>query len=305
MEPNPVLKKLGFSPRDRVAIIHLDDIGMCQAGVEAYAELLDFGLISCAAVMVPCPWFPAVAEFARAHPAADLGIHLTLNCEYDAYRWGAVSTRDPASGLLDGEGFMHRHSADTQAQAGPAAVEQEMEAQLLRALAAGMSPTHADTHMGTVAHPKFMASYIALALKYKVAPMMVRLDEAGWRRLAGEQSGVALDDSSLVLAAQMVRSLEEMGVPLVDGISGLSLEADPETRLAQAKAAFDALPPGITHFIIHAAKDTPELRAITPSWPCRVADYRTFLMPELRDYVRSSGVQVTGYRALQSVMGCS
>jgi len=302
MEPNPVLNKLGFSPRDRLVIIHLDDIGMCQASVAACAELFEFGLISSGAVMVPCPWFPAAAEFARAHPQADLGVHMTLNSEWETYRWAPVSTRDPASGLLDEQGFFHRQSAPTQAQADPETVTQELEAQILHALAAGIVPTHADTHMGTVAHPRFMASYLALAIKYRVPPMMLRLDEDGWRRVLGEYAVTALDDATIGLAGQMVRSLEEMGVPLLDGISSLQLDADPESRLAQAKAAFDALGPGITHFIIHAAVDTPELRAITPDWPCRVADYRTFLLPELRRHIRDSGVHVIGYRTLQSVM---
>lgn len=302
MEPNPVLKKLGFSPKDRVVIIHLDDIGMCQATVEACAELVEFGLVSSGSVMVPCPSFLAAAEFARAQPQADLGVHLTLNSEYETYRWGPVSTRDPATGLLDEQGFFHRQSAQTQARADPAAVERELEAQILLALNAGIVPTHADTHMGTVAHIKFMQSYIALALKYRVPPMMLRLDEEGWRRVAGEHTGTALDDTTIGLAVQMVRSLEQLNVPLLDAIAGLSLEADPDTRLAQARQAFDALRPGITHFIIHAAKDTPELRAITPSWPCRVADYHTFLNTALQAHIRSSGLHVIGYRALQATM---
>ena len=94
MDPSPVLKKLGFSPRDRVAIIHVDDIGMCQASVEAYADLFGFGLISSGAVTVPCPWFLAAAEFARVHPQVDPGVHLTLNREYQTYRWGSISTRE-------------------------------------------------------------------------------------------------------------------------------------------------------------------------------------------------------------------
>jgi predicted glycoside hydrolase/deacetylase ChbG (UPF0249 family) len=303
MEPNPVLKKLGLSPKERVAIIHVDDIGMCQAGVDAHADLFEFGLISSGAVMVPCPWFLAAAEFARGHPQVDLGVHLTLNSEWDTYRWGPVSTRDPGTGLLDEQGFFHRQSAQTQALADPTAVAQELEAQMQRALAAGIVPTHADTHMGTVAHVRFMQTYIALALKYKVPPMMLRLDEEGWRRLATEHTGPALDDAAVGQAVQMVRSLEEMGVPLLDAISALQLDADPGSRLDQAKRALDALRPGITHFIIHAAKDTPELRAITPDWRCRVADYQTFLKDELRGHVLGSGVRVIGYRAIQSVMG--
>jgi len=303
MDPNPVLKKLGLADTDRAVIIHVDDIGMCQAGVEAFADLFAFGLVSSGAIMVPCPWFLAAAEFARTHPQADLGVHLTLNAEWKTYRWGPVSTRAPESGLMDDQGYFHRASAQTQAQADPDAAARELEAQIQRALAAGIAPTHADTHMGTDAHMKFMQSYIQLALKYKVPPMMLRLDEEGWRRLTNEQKGPALDEPAIQLAAQMVRSLEEMGVPLLDGIGGLRLDADPDSRLEQARRAFDGLGPGITHFIIHAAKDTPELRAITSDWACRVADFRTFLMEELRAHIHRLGLNVIGYRAIQAVMG--
>ena len=157
MNPNPTLRKLGFAADDRVAIIHADDIGMCQATLTAFADLLDFGLVSCGAVMAPCPWFPSVAAYAAAHPNADIGVHLTLNCEYSAYRWGALSTRDPASGMLDADGCFFRLPADTQLHADPAAVQAELEAQVAHTLAAGIDVSHIDTHMGTVAHRKFAA----------------------------------------------------------------------------------------------------------------------------------------------------
>jgi chitin disaccharide deacetylase len=89
---NSALRHLGFGPRDRVVIIHADDIGMCQATLPALADLLDFGLLSSAAVMVPCPWFPAAAAFCRAHPVVDMGVHLTLNAEWSTYRWGPVAS---------------------------------------------------------------------------------------------------------------------------------------------------------------------------------------------------------------------
>ena len=103
MQPNPILKKLGFSEDDRVVIIHTDDIGMCQASVEAFADMVDFGLISSGAVMMPCPWALAAAKYARLNPQADLGIHLTLTSEWELYRWGPLSTRSQATGLLDPE----------------------------------------------------------------------------------------------------------------------------------------------------------------------------------------------------------
>ena len=154
MRTNPVLKKLGLTPEDRAVIIHADDIGMCQATVTAYADLMDFGLVSSGAVMVPCPWFPYAADYCRQHPDVDTGVHLTLTSEWDSYRWGPISTRDPASGLVDDEGCFYRSVAEAQEYGQPDAVQREMQAQVERALAAGIDVTHVDTHMGTVAAPQ-------------------------------------------------------------------------------------------------------------------------------------------------------
>jgi len=302
VQPNPVLKKLGYSDSDRLVILHADDLGMCQASVAAAAELFEFGLISSGAVMVPCPWFLEAAEYSRQHPVADLGVHLTLTSEWETYRWGPVSTRDPGSGLLDEQGFFHHRSDQTQAKADPKAALHELAAQVEKALAAGIRPTHVDTHMGTVAHPKFMQGYVRLALQYGVPPMMLRLDADGWRELLSSNTGAALDEAVIAEAVQLVRELEEMGVPLVDGIAGLSLDVDPDERVDQAVSALEALPAGLTHFVFHPSKDTPELRAITPDWPCRVADYQAFSSPRLKEKIRQMGVQVIGYRALKELM---
>ena len=297
MRSNPVLSNLGFADTDRVAIIHVDDVGMCQASIAAFAELWSFGLITCGAVMMPCPWSLEAAKFACLHPEADLGVHLTLNSEWETYRWGPVSTRDPATGLLDEQGCLHRSSAAVQQQADPAAVQRELAAQIELARANGIQPTHADTHMGTVAHPKFIQSYLQTAMQYGLPPMMLRLDEAGWRRL-----NLGLDEETIAQVVRMIVTLEDMGLPLLDNITGMPLDTDPALRFEHTKAVFDSLPAGFTHFIMHAAQDTPELRAITPDWACRAADYRTFLRDDLRQYLRQIGVQTIGYRAIQALM---
>jgi chitin disaccharide deacetylase len=294
MKPNPVLRKLGFADSDRVAIIHTDDLGMCQATLTALADLVDFGLISSGAVMVPCPWFPQLAEYCRQHPGVDIGVHLTLTSEWDSYRWGPISTRDGASGLLDAEGYFHRRSEEVQ-HADPQAVQLEIQAQVDRARAAGIDVTHIDTHMGAVAHAKFAPAYVQLALQQRVPAMIARLDEAGWRE-------VGLDAETAAFARLFVQQLEEQWIPLLDHVLALPLDR-PENRVAQAQQAFGSLRPGLTHFIIHPAQDTPELRAITPTdWQSRVADYEAFCSQELMDYVKQSGVQVIGYRALQQLM---
>jgi predicted glycoside hydrolase/deacetylase ChbG (UPF0249 family) len=298
MQPNPVLKKLGFSNDDRVAIIHTDDIGMCQASVDAFAEMVDFGLISSGAVMVPCPWFLEAAKYGAAHPEADMGAHMTLTSEWDTYRWGPVSTRDPETGLLDEQGFFHKTSEAVWEHANPEAAIAELDMQIQRALQAGMTLTHIDTHMGSVAHPAFIPGYVQLAIKYGIPPMVPRLTA---KELVSQQN---VDEETAAMVLGMVNTLEEMGIPLIDSLSGLELEVAAD-RFEQAKQALRALKPGITHFIIHPSKDTPELRHITSSWDCRVADYETFTSEATRDFIRNEGIQIIGYRDLKKLMPAS
>jgi predicted glycoside hydrolase/deacetylase ChbG (UPF0249 family) len=289
-----MLKKLGLADTDRLAIIHTDDIGMCQASVEAFADLEEVGIISSGAVMVPCPWFLHAADYAHRHPQADLGVHLTLTSEWKTYRWGPVSTRDPDSGMLDGEGFFYHLSNLAQEHGDPGAVELELTTQVERAIWAGMVPTHVDTHMGSVAHPKFMSIYIQLAIKFNLPPMIFRLDEAGWR-------AAGLEPEFAQMAAGLIQQLEGSGLPLLDVLGGMHLDTD-ENRLERTMQAFSELQPGITHFIIHPCKDTPELRAITPDWRCRVADYQNFMNEDLQRHIHKIGVHVIGYRALKELM---
>ena len=297
MRPNPVLEKLGYSSDDRIAIIHTDDIGMCQASISAFIELWDFGLISSGAAMVPCPWFPEAAAFCRENPQVDMGVHLTLTSEWESYRWGPISTRDPDSGMIDLEGFFYQTSAQAQEFGDPQAVQLELRAQVERAIALGIDPTHIDTHMGSVAHPKFLPGYLQLVMQYAAPPMIMRMDEQGWLDFG-------LEPETAKLAALVVAQTEEQGIPLLDHMGHLELDQAPtrQERISYAKRSFDELKPGITHFSIHPSKDTPELRAITPDWSCRVADYQAFKSEELWDHIQQSGIHVIGYRTLKELM---
>jgi predicted glycoside hydrolase/deacetylase ChbG (UPF0249 family) len=297
---NPALRRLGFSDGDRVVIVHADDVGMCQATLPALAGLVDCGLVSSAATMVPCPWFPQVAAFCRAHPGVDMGVHLTTTCEYSSYRWGPLSTRDPASGLMESDGGFHQTARAAGEHGRPAGVQKEMEAQLARATAAGIDVTHVDSHMLVAWHPKFLAGYVSLARQNRIPAFLLRPEPEMWRSL-GHEGWIPSGKKMSELAVRLGTELEVDGWPLHDGVFMMPLDR-PEDRVELAKQALDRLPPGLTHFVLHPAVDSPELRAITEDWPSRVADYQAFTSAELRRHVRQSGLQVIGYRALRDLL---
>src|SRR5258706_13372337 len=70
-------EKLGY-PRDaKLLIVHADDLGVTHSVNAASIHALESGGINSASLMVPCPWFPEIAAYAKSHPTAAFGLHLT------------------------------------------------------------------------------------------------------------------------------------------------------------------------------------------------------------------------------------
>ncbi len=294
MSSNPLLKKLGYSETDRLVIMHVDDIGMTYAGIQAFKDLWEFGTISSGAVMAPCPWFPAAAEMCRADPNLDVGVHATLNSEWDLYRWAPISTRDPECGLVDSEGYFPREPEEVQKKALPEVVAAELEAQVERALAAGIDVTHIDTHMGTITHPAFVQPYLQAGMGHVIPKMVPRASAIGFHI-------VGIDDSALTIYSPVLNQLEAEGVPMLDGLFAMPLKHDND-HIGVAKKLFSEIPEGITHFLFHPAIDTPELRASCPDWKARVANYYAFMSTELKAFIQGCGVHLIGYRPLREAM---
>lgn len=298
MESNPLLKKLGLGPNDRAVILHADDVGLCQAGLEAYTELVDFGLLSSASVMVPCAWFPATAAYCRENAAkVDMGVHITFNSEWPAMRWAPLSTRDPASGLLDDDGYFPATAEALHARVDPEAAQREIQAQVERALAAGIDVTHMDSHMFAVASPPIFQAYVQTALQYRIPPLLVRGQASDLYYLEQGESAMEAPDE----IANYMNRLQEQGLPVLDTLYLTPLNTD-EDRVAVAQRLLTRLAPGITYLIFHPAKDTPEMHALASDWKARVADYEGLKNDALRKAFQDAGVHIIGWRVLRDLM---
>src|SRR5205814_278148 len=145
-----LVERLGY-PRDaKLLIVHADDLGAAHSINSASIKALESGLVSSASIMVPCPWLPEIAAYARAHPEIDFGLHLTLTSEWNLYRWGPVLGTELVPSLLDGNGYLYPLENEAAAHMDIKEAEAEIRAQIARARALGIQPTHLDSHMGTL-----------------------------------------------------------------------------------------------------------------------------------------------------------
>ncbi len=198
--------------------------------------------------MVPCPW---ARDAAAQYRGEDVGVHLTLNAEWETYRWGPI-THSPS--LLDGDGGFPRTLDDVWDHADLEEVRKECRAQIERAIFWGFDVSHLDSHMGTLQlRPEFFDVYLELAVDFGL-PL----------RMAGA-SGEALVG---------------LPVPAAGGRGGRRLPPTTSctphvgSRRAIERTLFD-LRPGVTEVYFHPAVDTDELRASHPDWPGRVEDHAT------------------------------
>ena len=295
---NPILKKMGFSKQDKVMIIHADDVGITQSSVDAYLELLDFGTISSGSTMVPCPWFPEVARVFKENPGLDLGLHLTLNCEYETYRWRPISTISQESGLIDENGYFKQDRHEVMKTANLESVAKEIEAQLRVALNSGVNPTHVDSHSGTLWTPKLINLYLDFYENHQVLPVVFNPKDSIDPMLQG-MLGVFND------SLDKIDNMAKNGHPLVDGISGLPVEHtyDRKDRLDLAKHILGNVQSGeLTHFAFHPMKNTPESHGLKRYSDGRIGDYEVFMQKELKDFMKDIGIQLIGYKDVLKYM---
>jgi predicted glycoside hydrolase/deacetylase ChbG (UPF0249 family) len=267
-------EKLGYAPDARLLIVNCDDLGSTRSANVAIYEALRDGLATSSTLMVPCPWARDAAAMYRGE---DVGVHLTLNAEWETYRWGPI-THSPS--LLDGDGGFPRTVQDVWDHADLDEVRKECRAQIERAIYWGFDVSHLDAHMGTLQlRADFFDVYLEMAVDFGLPLRMAggsaeRMIGFPYRRLAREE-GVMFTDHFVYTSVGSRREIEKV---------------------------LNDLQPGVTEVYLHPAIDSDELRASHPDWPNRVEDHALLTNdPTFSDLIARAGAKLIGYRELREL----
>ncbi len=284
-------ERLGYKATDKLLILHADDVGMCHSVNVATTEAMEKGVVTCASIMIPCPWMPEIAAYCRAHPDADFGLHLTLTSEWQTYRWRPVTPITEVPGLVDKEGFLPRTVEEVAAHSNPAEVEKEIRAQIERAKAFGIKPTHVDSHMGTLFVGPFLPVYTKVAKAMGIVPMLMKPTP---ERI--EQGKLLRIDP-----VKMEKDLSPQGYVFLDmlneSVKGDTLEARRDFIYNLLKT----LKPGVTEIIVHLILNDDEAKHITNSWQNRYNEYLIMTDPKTRQLIESLGIKLIGYKELSKI----
>ncbi len=279
----------------RYLIIHADDAGMSHSVNAATIDSMTKGAVSSASIMVPCPWFPEFAAYAKEHPELDYGIHLTLNAEWKYYRWGPVSPRDQVPSLVDKDGHLWDNIQQVAANVKANEVETELRAQIDRAKEFGVPLTHLDTHMGAViSRPDLLEIYVNLGIEYDLPVMFVRTFSA---EVAKEYPAL------LEKSDDLVRVLDRQGYPILNSIAQFYGGDTHEERKSNYLRTIRDLKPGVTQLIIHCGYDNEELRHITSSSERRDGDRRIFTDPVVMAELKNLGIEVISWKQFRQMNG--
>ena len=285
------------SAAERRLILHADDLGFSHAANRASIEMLEKGYVSSASIMMPCPWVPEIAAWARTHPEKDLGLHFTLTSEWKTMRWGPVASRDKVPGLLDPDGYMWMGVADVASRATPQEIELELRAQIEKAKTMGIRFTHFDTHMGTLyARPDYFAVFEKLGREYGVPILRIKPSEDS-RRNAPKATVDYILSLETKYQQEGTFRLDSL---LADPTGG---EKDYQRRRELYQKGLRAMPPGTHMLILHPAIIEEELKASTNTAIQRDGDYRTFSDPATVQLIKDLGIQLVGWKDVAPMAG--
>jgi len=282
----------------RTLVICGDDLGLHPAINAGVFRSHEEGPMRAASLVVTGGAVDEALRYAAAHDDLDVGVHLAL---LDVEPAG-----DPSAwqGLLDHRGlFPPSASAVGVARVAgwvsrnPDVAVAEFDAQLRRAAALGIQPTHVDGHNHLHLLPALARRVFGLCVEHGIG--WIRVPRAPVRRLLGRRWSAdrgGIKGTLVRLAGRAAaRQLGAAPVRTADHLVGLGLVGERVT-VRQALQLPGWLEEGVTEWMAHPAESSRPLEAAFPWGAGWGRELEVLCDPRLVDEIGSHGVRVTGFR---------
>jgi chitin disaccharide deacetylase len=282
---------LGYPRDSKLLIIHADDMGLSHSVNTACIKAFDSKGITSGSIMVPCPWAREIEGYVKAHPGIDVGIHLTLTSEWENYKWGGIMPSDQIPSLLNQEANFYATVEELGKVVKVAEAKKELEAQINKAIASGVRPTHIDTHMGSVmATPELIKVYLDLSDEYHLPVLFPR--------------------AYISMLPPDIAKIFESKIYLLDNLFMLDRSMVKSKWIDAYKTAIERMKPGLNHMIVHLGIDNDEMKAICSGHDDYGAEWRQkdldlVTSREFLDLLKANGIILIGWKQVRDVMNAS
>ena len=280
-----VLMMLGYKPDDKLLIIHADDLGLAHSVNVASIEAIENGAITSASIMVPCPWFGHIAQYAADHPEYCWGIHLTLTAEWEHYKWDGVSSSNEIQSILNDRTLMYPSVAEVVTHYKIDEVTKELRAQVDRAQMFGISLSHLDSHMGTLfSNEELFKAYLQLGNEYEL-PILLP-----YNRVPKEWN------------------IDELIGPYQVPVNQVVMLGSRVDSWSEAYDQFiTQMVPGLNEMIIHLGKDSPELQEVMvdhidfgATW--RQNDLDNVMSDHFKEMLKKNNIHLISWREIRDAI---
>lgn len=268
-------------------IVNADDFGFTPDVNRGIVEAHRNGILTATTLMANAAAFGDAVRLAGEDPSLDVGCHLVLI--------GGRSLLPPHCALPQSVPALLCALAARRIR-----VYDELSAQVRAILAAGLSPTHLDTHKHTHLAPPVLEAVGRVAEEFGIRwvrrpfdlPVTALRGRVPWLKRAASRGLGAI-------RGRFHRVLSAHGCRTTDYFAGFQITG--RFRTAELVRLIHELPEGVTEFMCHPGHCGEDLRrARTRLKESRERELEALLAPETRRALMECGVELTGYRALDA-----
>jgi predicted glycoside hydrolase/deacetylase ChbG (UPF0249 family) len=265
-------------------VVNADDFGFTPDVNRGILAAHRDGILTASTLMANGEAFDDAVRLARETPTLDVGCHLVLI--------SGRSAMPPHAPLPDSVPALLLALATGRIRA-----YDELAAQVRKILAAGLKPTHLDTHKHTHLAPPVLDAVARIAEEFEIRWVRRPFDIPLTAARGGGMLKRAASGGLRALRGRFHRVLARHGCRTTDHFAGFQLTG--QFRAPELAQLIRELPEGVTEFMCHPGYCGDELRrSRTRLKESRERELEALLAPEVRSALTEAGVELVNYRML-------